>query len=257
MKIGVCIKQVPSSDAPLRINPDRNWIEETGANFEVNEPDLFALEEALRLRDELGGDVVVISLGPERVKQVIRDALARGADRGIQIVHEAPHTLEPLHVAACIADIAREEGFDLVLAGLQSGDLGYSQTGTLVAELLGHPHAGLVVEIQSHPDGLRVRRELEGGAFQWIGVPLPCTLGVQSGINKPRYAGMKGIMAAKKKEIKGIPAEVPEETAAMHTLSTREIFIPDKSAQTEYIQGSPEEVCTALADRLGKAMGVR
>ena len=253
MKIGVCIKQVPASDAPLHFDPDANWIQESGTSYEMNESDLFALEEALRLRDELAGEVVIISLGPDRVQQVIRDGLGRGADRGIHITHDTPHTLEPLQIATCIAEVIREEAFDLLLSGVQSADLGYGQTGIVLAELLDQPHASLVVEIVSQEEDLKVRRELEGGAYQWSLLPLPCTLSIQSGINKPRYAGMKGIMAAKKKEIRSVPAPAP----CAATIRTRAIFIPQKSGQAEFIEGSPQEVCVALADRLIQAMGVR
>src|SRR5665213_4035747 len=207
MKIVVCIKQVPAKDAPLTIT-DASWIRETDIGFEMNEPDSYALEEGLRLKEKHTGEVIVLSMGPERVKQTIKEALAKGADRGMHIADDKAHTLDPLGAAKYLAAAIEREKPDLVLTGLQSEDQGFGQTGVLLAELLGRPHATIIMQIDAQGSGaLRVKRELEGGWFQWVELPMPAVLTIQSGINKVRYATLKGIMIAKKKEIVTIPRE--------------------------------------------------
>src|SRR6266853_328949 len=199
MKIVVCIKQVPAKDAPLAIAGD--WIRETDIGFEMNEPDSFALEEALRLKEKHTGEVIAVSMGPERVKQTIKEALAKGADRGVHIADDKAYALDPLGAAKSLAAAIEREKPDLVLTGLQSDDHGFGQTGVLLADRLGLPDATLIMQIGVEGDRLRVKRELEAGWFQWVELPLPAVLTIQSGINKVRYASLKGIMAAKKKEI--------------------------------------------------------
>lgn len=249
MKIGICLKQVPAKDAALRITESGTWIQETDISFEVNEPDVFALEAGLQLKEKLGGEVVVISLGPERVRQAIKEALAKGADRALHIQDDKFYELEPLEVATAVAGAVREEKFDLLLTGLQSDDHGFGQTGVLLAELLGLPHATIIMEIQVEDSRLRVKRELEAGWFQWIEMPLPAVLTIQSGINKPRYASLKGIMAAKKKEIRGI-----DRTAVLSGLprsqKTERIYIPTKTKKTEFLTGTAKEAAAKLLEKL-------
>ncbi len=199
MNIIVCIKQVPAKDAPLSING--NWIKESDIGFEMNEPDSYALEEALRLKEKHGGEVIALSMGPERVKQTIKEALAKGADRGIHIADDNFAQLDPLGAATYLSAAIKKEKFDLVLTGLQSDDHGFGQTGVLLAGLLDLPHATIIMAIEAQDGKMRLKRELEAGWFQHIECPLPAVLSIQSGINKVRYATLKGIMAAKKKEI--------------------------------------------------------
>src|SRR5580765_5069713 len=191
MKIAVCIKQVPSRDWQPRLNDTRTWIRESDASFEMNEPDAYALEEALRLKEKRGGEVVVCSAGPARVAQVIREALARGADRAIHVEGDALDRADASVVAAALAGAMREEQFDLILTGLQSDDQGLAQTGVILAERLGLSHATIVMEVElaDRPEAgsagtVRVKRELEGGWFQWVAMPLPALLTIQSGINQ-------------------------------------------------------------------------
>src|SRR5690349_4360960 len=213
MKIAVCIKQVVTREWQLRVNENKSWIRDQDASFELNEPDAYALEEALRLKEKHTGEVVVVSAGPARAAQVIREALARGADRAIHIESDALATADAVSVADAIASAIRDEQFDLVLTGLQSDDQGFGQVGVILAEKLGMPHATIIMEVQATDSGLRVKRELEGGWFQWITLPLPALLTIQSGINQLRYATLKGIMAAKKKEIRKVtPAGSAEST---------------------------------------------
>ena len=167
----------------------------------MNEPDTFALEEALRLKEKHGGKVVALSLGPERVKQTIQEALAKGADRGIHIADDHFAQLDPLGTAKVLAAAIAKEKYDLVLTGLQSDDHGFGQTGVLLAGLLNLPHATIIMQIDVQDGKMKLKRELEAGWFQRIECPLPAVLSIQSGINKVRYATMKGIIAAKKKQI--------------------------------------------------------
>jgi len=198
MKILALMKQVANKDAILRINKDSTWIEEADLSFEVNESDGYALEESLRIKEKVGGEVVVVSMGPQRAKSVIKDALARGADRAIHVLGDLGH-LSPFAAASVLAEAIRDENADLVMTGLQSDDYGYAQTGVILAEVLGLPHATIVIELDATGEQLRVKRELESGWYQWYTMPTPALLTIQSGISQIRYATLKGIMAAKKK----------------------------------------------------------
>ena len=249
MKIGVCVKQVPAKDAPLAILGGGGWIRETDIGFETNEPDAFALEEALRLKEKHGGEVVAISMGPERAKQTIKEALAKGAERGIHIADNEFYKLDPLTAARSLAAAIQNENFDLILTGLQSDDQGFGQTGVLLAELLGRPHATLIMQIEASDGRLKLKRELEAGWFQWVELPLPAVLTVQSGINKPRYATLKGIMAAKKKEITTVDRAslgVPD----ARTQHVERIYVPQKTKQTEFLTGQPKEIAAKLIEKL-------
>jgi electron transfer flavoprotein beta subunit len=246
MKIAVCIKQVVTREWQLRVNDAKTWIRDQDASFELNEPDAYALEEALRLKEKHAGEVVVVSAGPARAAQVIREALARGADRAVHIEADALASADGVTVADAIASAIRDEKFDLVLTGLQSDDQGFGQVGVILAEKLGMPHATIIMEVQASDGGLRVKRELEGGWFQWISLPLPSLLTIQSGINQLRYATLKGIMAAKKKEIRKV---MPPSTAEP-TQRIQSVYFPEKGKKTEMISGSPAEAAKALVTRL-------
>ncbi|MBA3442373.1 MAG: electron transfer flavoprotein subunit beta/FixA family protein [Pyrinomonadaceae bacterium] len=250
MKTVVLMKQVGNKDAVLRINKEGTWIEEGDLSYEVNESDGYALEEALRLKEKHGGEVVVCSMGPQRVKSVIKDALARGADRAIHVVGDDLARLSPFAAAKVLSEAIRSEQFDLVLTGLQSDDNGYAQTGVILAELLGLPHATIVIEVDASGEGLRVKRELENGWYQWYTMPRPCLLTIQSGISQIRYATLKGIMAAKKKEIREV---APAEAATASTSHQRitKIYFPQKSKQTQYLgDGNARAGAAELAERL-------
>ena len=249
MKIAVCIKQVPAKDAPLQILADGTWIRETDIGFEMNEPDSFALEEALRLKEKHGGEVVALSMGPERVKQTIKEALAKGADRGIHVADDKFFLLDPLGAAKFLAAALQRETFDLVLTGLQSDDQGFGQMGVLLASLLALPHATIIMQIEVQDGRMRLKRELESGWFQWIEVPLPAVLTIQSGINKVRYASLKGIMAAKKKEIATIPRDSLGVTQEL-TQRVERIYVPLKTKKTQFITGTPKEAAATLLEKL-------
>ena len=248
MNIIVCIKQVPAKDAPLAIAG--NWIKESDIGFEMNEPDSYALEEALRVREKLGGEVVVCSMGPQRVKSVIKDALARGADRAIHVVGDNLTHLSPFAAATVLADAIRDENPDLVMTGLQSDDHGYGQTGVIMAELLKLPHATIVIELNAEADKLRVKRELESGWYQWYDMPLPALLTIQSGISQIRYATLKGIMAAKKKEIKEVTPSAEVVGRPSHQ-RIEKIYLPQKMKQTQLLgNGDAKAGAADLAQKL-------
>jgi electron transfer flavoprotein beta subunit len=246
MKIAVCIKQVPTREWQPRLADDRRYIREQDASWELNEPDAYALEEGLRIREKHGGEVVVCAAGPARVTTVIREALARGADRSIHVDDEALSSADAMAVAGALATAMRDEAFDLVLTGLQSDDQGHAQTGVVLAARLGLPHATIIMDVAIEGSGLRVKRELEGGWFQWVRMPLPAVLTIQSGINQLRYATLKGIMAAKKKEIRRVtPAEPIRRTQEILAL-----YAPEKLKRTEIITGSPAEAARTLVAKL-------
>jgi len=250
MKIAVCIKQVPTRDWQPRLTDDKTWIREQDASFEMNEPDAYALEEALRLKEKHGGEVVVCSAGPARVGQVIREALARGADRAIHVDDEAMASADAFATSGALAAAMKDERFDLVLTGLQSDDQGFAQVGVILAERLGLPHATIIMEVQIESSSLRVKRELEGGWFQWVAMPLPAVLTIQSGINQLRYATLKGIMAAKKKEIRKVAPSPLQSGASAPKQKIVNLYVPEKSKKTQILGGSPAEAAKELVRRL-------
>jgi electron transfer flavoprotein beta subunit len=246
LKIAVCIKQVPTREWQPRLNDQKTWIREQDVSYEMNEPDAYALEEALRLREKHSGEVVVCSAGPARVQTVIREALARGADRAIHVQDDSLGAADAFVIADALAAAMTDEKFDLVLTGLQSDDQGHGQTGVILAERLGIPSSTIIMDVQIENNALRVKRELEGGWFQWIAMPLPALLTIQSGINQLRYATLKGIMAAKKKEIR--KASLPDGLQPSQQIVS--LAVPTRSKQTQMITGSPADAAKELVRRL-------
>jgi electron transfer flavoprotein beta subunit len=249
MKIVVSVKQVPARDANLRPNGNGKWLDESDLTYEINEPDAYALEEALQLKDKLGGEVVVVSVGPERTLQTLREALAKGADRAIHIATEDEITTDAFITAQLLAAALKPESPDLVLTGLQSDDLGYGQTGVILAELLGFSHATIVMEVEPQDGAIRVKRELENGWFQYILLTLPAVLTVQSGIKKLRYATLMGIKKAKSKEVKAIPASSLG-TALVPSLGIERIYAPQRTKQTQMLSGPAQQVARELVEKL-------
>jgi electron transfer flavoprotein beta subunit len=249
MKIIVAIKQVPIRDSQLRVQSSGRWIEEADLSFEINEPDAYALEEALQLKEKHGGEVVVLCLGPARAQQTIREALAKGADRAIHIDEENLASLDTLGSARLLAAAAKNENPDLILTGLQSDDLGYGQTGVVMAELLGLSHSTIIMQVEINGSTLRVKRELEDGWFQHVAMPLPAVLTIQSGISKLRYATLMGIKKAKNKEIKRVT--VQELGAPGPALATiQKIYPPQKSKQAQIFSGDAKSAAHQLVEKL-------
>lgn len=249
MKIVVAIKQVPERDAQVRIGPSAKWIEESDMQYAMNESDAYALEEALQLKEKHDGEVIVLSAGPERVGTTIREALAKGADRAIHVACNDLGARDALGVARLLAEAIRPESPDLVLTGLQSDDLGLGQTGVIIAELLGLPHASLILHVEKTDTGLTVKRELEAGWFQTIELPLPAVLTIQSGGNKLRYATLMGIKRAKTKEMRSLTASEPGgEMAPVAVLEG--IALPQKQRSTQILSGTAKEAAAALVEKL-------
>ena len=232
MKIAVLVKQVIGSESALEISSDQKWIDDSSATFVMNPPDNYAIEEAMLIKEKIGeGEVVIVSMGPQRVQKVIREGLSKSADRGIHIETESLNEIDPLYTSKVLAETLRDENFDLILSGLQSDDSGMGQTGVLLGELLNMSTATLAIETDIDQNKIRVKRELESGWFQWVELEFPASVSIQSGINQPRYPSLKGIMGAKKKEIKVILAP---QVGKRQSIS--EIFVPKKSKETEFIE---------------------
>jgi electron transfer flavoprotein beta subunit len=243
MKIAVCLKQVVTREWQVRVDEGRTWIRDGDASFELNEPDAYALEEALRLKEQHGGEVVAVSAGPARVTQALREALARGADRAIHVDSEALARADAFAVADAITAALKDEQIDVILTGLQSDDQGFAQVGVILAERLGMTHATIIMDVQVEQGALRVKRELEGGWFQWVSMPLPAVITIQSGINQLRYATLKGIMAAKKKENRRVDATAAVAAPLQQIVS---LYVPEKTKQTRMIAGTPSEAAKEL-----------
>jgi electron transfer flavoprotein beta subunit len=249
MKIIVAIKQVPERDAQVRIDSSGKWIEEADIQYAMNESDAYALEEALQLKEKHGGEVVVLSAGPERVGTTIREALAKGADRAIHIAADDLGQRDSFGVARLLAEAIKPESPDLVLTGLQSDDLGLGQTGVILAEILDLPHASLILQVEKTEAGLTVKRELENGWFQTIELPLPAVLTIQSGGNKLRYATLMGIKRAKTKELRRIAAADPAAADAPKAV-LESVALPQKQRSTQILQGTAKEAAAALVEKL-------
>ena len=255
MKIIVAIKQVPERDARIRIDAAARWIDLADVEFMLNESDAYALEEALLLKEAHGGEVVVVSAGPERVKQTIREALARGADRAIHIESEDLAAYDALGVARLLAAAIDTEEADLVLTGLQSDDLGLGQTGVIMAEILGIPHASLILKIEKTETGVKVLRELEDGWFQHLELATPALLTIQSGNSKLRYATLMGIKRAKTKEVRTVTVadlitEDPAAKPADAVMILNQVMLPNKQRSTQLLSGTPAEAAAALVEKL-------
>ena len=252
MKIVVAVKQVPERDAVVRVSADGRGLDERDVTWTMNEPDAYALEEALQLKERAGdGEVVVLCAGPDRVQSTLREALAKGADRAVHVV--TPESGEgslgqrdSLDVARLLAEAVKAEAADLVLTGLQSDDLGAGQTGVVMGELLGVPHATLVLQVELLGTGIKVKRELEDGWMQHVEMPLPALLTIQSGGNRLRYATLMGIKRARQKEMR----EVSAATASKRVDEVVKVSPPTRVKRTEMLTGSADEIAATLVERL-------
>ena len=258
MKILVCLKQVPHKDARLELAADGSWIQDANIKFEINDYDNYALEEALRIKDkDATSEVLVLSIGPDRVQQSLRTALGMGADRAIQIWDESLARADSLAIAKTIAAVAKAEKCDLVLMGLMSDDTNYGVTGPMLAELLGVPHATGIVSAKLDGGQVEVERELEGGALEVVKLPLPCLLTVQTGMNEVRYASLKGIMQAKKKPLdkKSVTDIGLSATAVAPKVKVEKIYSPPKGGGAEILTGSKDEIATKFVGKV-KELGL-
>jgi len=255
MRIAVCIKQVPNSEARLRVRPDGAWIEED--DLVINEGDTFALEAAIAIAEESGGEVVVITVGGPKASEALRKALAMGAHRAVHLVDEAFQGGDASSTARALAAVIGREEPQLVLTGSQTDDVGHGATATVLAGHLGWPHAWLVMGIEVEEGGstLRVIREMEGGVNEILRVATPAVIEVQAGINHPRYATLKGIMQSKKKPVDtptptdlGLdPSQIGAAGAAVEIVS---VALPDSGTVAQMIEGDAEAAAAALVDKL-------
>jgi electron transfer flavoprotein beta subunit len=259
MRIAVCVKQVPDSEARLRVARDGKWIAEEDLPFILNESDEYALEEGLKLSEKTGGEVVAFSLGPERVREALRKTLAVGAARAVHLADPAFQGGDALATGRALAAAIARESFDLVLTGSQSDDVGYGGTGSVIAGHLGWPHVWLVmgVELEEGGKSVRVTREMESGMNEISRLALPAVLEIQAGINHPRYASLKGIMQAKKKEIAAVSAtdlglDAGNVGAAGSRLEILSVAFPDSGAGAQIIPGEPKAAAAALVAKLQK-----
>ncbi|MDE3198572.1 MAG: electron transfer flavoprotein subunit beta/FixA family protein [Acidobacteriota bacterium] len=248
MKIVVAIKQVPARDSLLKVNSAGTWIEDADLSWEINEPDAYALEAGLQLKERQGGEVVVLCAGPDRASQTIREALAKGADRAIHIESDESGISDPLHLAGIMAKALEPEKPDLVLTGLQSEDFGFGQTGVILAEVMGLPHATIIMNVEAEGSGIRVKRELEDGWFQNVEMPLPALLTIQSGATKLRYATLMGIKKAKTKEVKKLAAA--DLGGATSSVEVLRIYMPEKTKKSQIFDGPPKEAAAQLVEKL-------
>jgi electron transfer flavoprotein beta subunit len=259
MQILACLKQVPEKDSRYKLNDSATGVLEEDLVFETNESDVYALEEALRLKEKLGGEVVVLSLGGERVLKVIKSGLAMGADRALHLTDPGFRDSDAFVTASAIARAIADQKFEMILTGVQSDDWAFAQTGTILAQLLGWNHATIVMAVEVLEDGkrLRVKRELESNLFEVVEIVTPAVLTIQSGINQPRYATLKGIMQAKKKEIRTRSAKdlgmTPQELGKVGSkVDHRKLFFPERKKKTILIDGTPEEAAKTLMEKLHK-----
>jgi electron transfer flavoprotein beta subunit len=249
MNIFVCLKQTAARDSALRVAAGGGWVDDAGLSHEMNEPDAYALEEALRLKEQHGGEVVAVSAGPARAASTIREALAKGADRGILVEDDAFASSDPLVTARALAAAISKESYALVLTGLQSDDAGFGQVGVILAELLGAPHATIIMQVEAGEGRIKVKRELEAGWFQHVEMALPAVLTIQSGINKVRYATLMGIKKAKSKPLAQLtPAELGVSLEPAQRIL--KMYAPQKSKTTVFLQGSPQEQAKQLVEKL-------
>lgn len=258
MKILVCVKQVPYPDSRFRPNAAATWFDETELDWRMNEYDEFAVEQALLLKEQLedAADVTVLSIGPDRVLDVIRKALAMGCDRGVHVKDPEISMKDPWQVAGLIAEYAREEGFGLIFTGMQSKDRGSAQVGVFVAELLEIPSVTTLVGFSFAEGIITARRELEGGGRGIVKLRPPALFTCQSGLNNPRYPTLPNILKSRMKDIRMIPAE---ELPALVPLSvTAGFYAPARKGRGIVLEGELDSLAEGLLEILrGKCAAVR
>ncbi|MCF6177949.1 MAG: electron transfer flavoprotein subunit beta/FixA family protein [Geopsychrobacter sp.] len=248
MNILVCIKQVPDMESRFKVAASGTWFEESDLAWRINEYDEFAIEQAVQLKTEVSGaDLTVLSIGPARVKEALKKALAMGCDRAVNLVDEAAHEKDSFQIASAIAAFAKEKNFDLIFTGMQSQDRGSGQVGVLVAEMLGIPALTTAVEFAYADNSVTVRRELEGGLRAAIKASTPALVSCQLGLNTPRYPTLPNIMKAKRKEMLEIPvADLLKEEARLTTLS---LAYPEKKGSAQILEGD-------VADLVDQVIGI-
>ncbi len=262
MNIVLCVKQVPDvTEAELKINKEEKDIVKDDLEMVINEWDNYAVEEAVRIKEKYGGKITVITLGDEESEDVLRRALAMGADEAIRIDEKGFENSDSRGIALGLYHVIKELDFDLILTGVQSSDMGWAQVGVRLAEMLNIPYATLAMELQFLNGKLIVKRELESNTFEKVELSLPALVTVQTGINEPRYVSIMGIRRVRKLKIEergleelGIsPDEVGEKGSIIE--STKLMFPPEGEG-AEILQGSLDEICERLAQIIKEKGGL-
>lgn len=262
MDILVFLKQVPNPDLQFRINDQGTDIRRENLTYQMSGPDEYALEEAVRLKEAHGGRVTAVSMGPERCVDVLRQALAKGADEAVRVANDDPLAFDPGRTARILAAVARRLGFDLILTGVQSEDYAHGATGTLMAGLLGIPGAAVVTQVRVEGREITVHRELEGGVEEVAALTLPALLTIQFGINEPRYASVAAILRASRAPIKVLqPKDLGwsswADAGPGYRVEVKRLTPPPARGRAEMIEGTPEEAAKRLAEILRRRGVVR
>jgi len=252
MDIVVCVKHVPdTTEAEIGIRDDEKGIKKEGLVFDINEADNYAIEEALLLKEEFGGSVTVLTVGPPEADETLRMCLAKGADRAVRLTDERFEGSDGYATARILAEAIKDMDYDLVLTGCMADDDEAAQVGVTLAEMLGIPHAALVISTEVEDGKMKVHRELEGGLHEVLEIELPALFTIQTGINEPRYASIFGIRKAMKKQIEvldledlGLAEDAVGEMGSKTSLVR--LFIPEVTTQATILEGSPEEVSSEL-----------
>ena len=255
MKVFTCLKEVASRETRYQINDEGNWIKSEDLTYEINECDEYSIEEALRIKEAHGGEAVILNIGIAGNERSIRKGLAMGCDWALQIVDPERRASSPHAAARVLAEVLKQEPFDLVLAGTRSDELGYAQTGVSLAELLGLPHATIVMEVEAQPEkgSIKALREMESGNFQWVELPLPAVLAIQAGSSQIRYPSLKGIMQARKKEIRRVEIdELNISWSEIPRIEVRRLYVPQASSHAEMLEGDAATVVATLVEKLRK-----
>ncbi|UCG45011.1 MAG: electron transfer flavoprotein subunit beta/FixA family protein [Candidatus Bathyarchaeota archaeon] len=256
MDIIVCVKHVPeTAEADVAIAEDGKSIKTTELVYDINEWDDYAAEEAVLLRDKLGGSVTAITVGSEEADSTLRKCLARGADRAIRLTDEAFEGSDSYVTAKILSKVIKNLPFDLILTGAQASDDGCAQVGVVLAELLGIPHATMVKKLEPKDGIVKVNQELEGGLEEIMELKLPAMLAIQTGINEPRYISIMGIRKAMKKELKvlglkdiGLTEEEVGESGSW--IIVEKMFVPSVEKEAEILTGGVDEIATKITETL-------
>ena len=258
MDVIVCVKHVPeTAEADIKIDPVGKSIEKTGLVFDINEWDDYALEEAVQIKEKLGGTVTAITIGPEDTDSTLRKCLARGADNAIRLTDPKFEGADSYAIAKILHKAIKDLSFNIILTGALAGDDGYTATGPILAELLGISYVTMVKKIEFNGDIAKVNRELEGGLEEIVEVRLPAVLTIQTGINEPRYVSIMGIRKAMQREIKVLgSADVGlKEDEIGSWIKIEKMYVPPVEKQAEFLEGNPDEVAKKIAELL-KARGL-
>ena len=254
LDIIVCVKHVPeTAEAEIKIDATGKAIEKTGLVFDINEWDDYALEEAVRIKEKLGGTVTAVTVGSKDADSTLRKCLARGADKAIRLTDAKFEGSDSFAIAKILCSVIKGLSSDLILTGALAGDDGYTMVGPILAEMLEITHATMVKKIELGNSVVKVNRELEGGLEEIVEVKLPAVLTVQTGINEPRYVSILGIRKAMKKEIKtlslaDIDLSENDVGEAGSWVKIEKMFVPPVEKQAEFIKGTPEEIATKIAE---------